>query len=45
LESMCLYAGQGVGLTSRIQPAAEIVQTMAEEAAGLLSSAQGIIAS
>ena len=45
LESMCLYAGQGVGLASRIQPAAEIVQTMAEEAARILSSGQGIIAS
>ena len=45
LESMCLYAGQSVGLASRIQPAAEIVQTMAEEAARILSSGQGIIAS
>jgi len=45
LESMCLYAGQGVGLASRIQPAAEIVQTMAEEAARILSSGQSIIAS
>jgi nitronate monooxygenase len=45
LESMCLYAGQGVGLASRIQPAAEIVQTMAEEAARILSSGQRIIAS
>jgi nitronate monooxygenase len=45
VESMCLYAGQGVGLASRIQPAAEIVQTMAEEAARILSSGQGIIAS
>ena len=45
LGSMCLYAGQGVGLASRIQPAAEIVQTMAEEAARILSSGQGMIAS
>ena len=45
LESMCLYAGQSVGLASRIQPAAEIVRTMAEEAARILSSGQGIIAS
>jgi nitronate monooxygenase len=43
LESMCLYAGQGVGLASRVQPAAEIVQTMAEEAARLLGSCQGTI--
>jgi NAD(P)H-dependent flavin oxidoreductase YrpB (nitropropane dioxygenase family) len=45
LGSMCLYAGQGVGLASRIQSAAEIVQTMAEEAARILSSGQGMIAS
>ena len=45
LESMCLYAGQSVGLASRIQPAAEIVHTMAEEAARILRSGQGIIAS
>jgi len=45
LESMCLYAGQSVGLASRVQPAAEIVHTMAEEAARILSSGQGMIAS
>lgn len=45
LESMCLYAGQSVGLASRVQPAAEIVRTMAEEAARILSSGRGMIAS
>jgi len=45
LKSMCLYAGQSVGLASRVQPAAEIVHTMAEEAARILSSGQGMIAS
>ena len=31
LEAMCLYAGQGVGLVSEIEPAAEIVSRIAAE--------------
>jgi nitronate monooxygenase len=36
IAAMCLYAGQGVGLAQRIQPAAEIVREVAEEAARVL---------
>jgi NAD(P)H-dependent flavin oxidoreductase YrpB (nitropropane dioxygenase family) len=37
IAAMCLYAGQGVGLAQRIQPAAEIVREVAEEAARVLA--------
>jgi NAD(P)H-dependent flavin oxidoreductase YrpB (nitropropane dioxygenase family) len=43
LEEMALYAGQGVGLVSRIQPASEIVSQMAEEAAQALSQGGGLV--
>lgn len=33
LEALALYAGQSVGVVSRIQPAAEIVKQLADEAA------------
>src|SRR5687768_6552016 len=36
IAAMCLYAGQGVGLAQRIQPAAEIVREVAGEAARVL---------
>jgi len=36
IAAMCLYAGQGVGLAQRTQPAAEIVREVAEEAARVL---------
>ena len=44
IAAMCLYAGQGVGLAQRTQPAAEIVREVAEEAARVLaeSSVLGI---
>jgi nitronate monooxygenase len=38
IAAMCLYAGQGVGLAQRIQPAAEIVREVAEEAARVFGS-------
>jgi nitronate monooxygenase len=37
IAAMCLYAGQGVGLAQRTQPAAEIVREVAEEAARVLA--------
>ncbi len=37
IEDMALYAGQGVGLARRIQPAAEIVREVCEEAVHALS--------
>jgi nitronate monooxygenase len=37
IAAMCLYAGQGVGLAQRIQPAAEIVREVAAEAARVLT--------
>jgi NAD(P)H-dependent flavin oxidoreductase YrpB (nitropropane dioxygenase family) len=43
VEEMALYAGQGVGLVSRIQPAAEIVSEIAEGAAQVLSGAAGLV--
>ena len=36
VEEMVLYAGQGVGLARRVQPAAEIVRDIADEAARTL---------
>jgi nitronate monooxygenase len=36
IAAMCLYAGQGVGLAQRTQPAADIVREVAEEAARVL---------
>ncbi len=37
IAAMALYAGQGVGLARRIQPAGEIVREVAEEAARVLA--------
>jgi nitronate monooxygenase len=37
IAAMALYAGQGVGLAQRIQPAGEIVREVAEEAARVLA--------
>jgi nitronate monooxygenase len=37
IAAMVLYAGQGVGLARRIQPAGEIVREVAEEAARVLA--------
>ena len=34
LEAMCLYAGQGVGLVTAVEPAAELVGRFAAELAG-----------
>ena len=42
IAAMCLYAGQGVGLAQRIQPAAEIVREVAEEAARVLAETRVI---
>jgi NAD(P)H-dependent flavin oxidoreductase YrpB (nitropropane dioxygenase family) len=36
VEAMALYAGQGVGLVGRVQPAGEIVREIAEEARAVL---------
>ncbi len=38
VAAMALYAGQGVGLVQRIQPAGEIVREVAEEAARVLAA-------
>lgn len=43
VEEMALYAGQGVGLVSQLQPASEIVREMAEECARALSHAGRLI--
>jgi NAD(P)H-dependent flavin oxidoreductase YrpB (nitropropane dioxygenase family) len=42
IAAMCLYAGQGVGLAQRIQPAVEIVREVAEEAAHVLAETRVI---
>jgi nitronate monooxygenase len=42
IAAMCLYAGQGVGLAQRIQPAVEIVREVAEEAARVLAETRVI---
>ncbi len=36
IDSMALYAGQGVGLVNRVQPAGEIVRQIAAEAKALM---------
>jgi NAD(P)H-dependent flavin oxidoreductase YrpB (nitropropane dioxygenase family) len=36
IESMALYAGQGVGLIREIKPAAEVVRELVEGARGVL---------
>jgi nitronate monooxygenase len=41
IESMALYAGQGVVLIHRVQPAAEIVREMADDARRSLKAANG----
>jgi nitronate monooxygenase len=45
IEAMVMYAGQGVGLVNRLQPAGEIVRETADEAARILDSARGLIRS
>ena len=37
VASMCLYAGQGVGLVRKEQPAADIIEEMVTEARAILS--------
>ncbi len=41
VDQMCLYAGQGVGLLARRQPAGEIVREVATEAARVLRGLAG----
>ena len=41
--AMALYAGQGVGLVRRVQPAAEIMREVAAEAAAVLSEVNGLV--
>ena len=36
IDALALWAGQGVGVVSRVQPAAEIVREIAEEARSTL---------
>jgi nitronate monooxygenase len=43
LREMCMYAGQGVGLITKVQPAAEIVREMAEDCATILRSGSRLI--
>jgi len=43
LEGLPNWAGQGVGLINRIQPAAEIVRELTEEAIQVLSTAAGLV--
>ncbi len=45
VEALALYAGQSAGLVSRIEPAEEIVRTMAQEAARLLRFGSEIVSS
>ena len=44
VAAMALYAGQGVGLARRVQPAAEIVREVAAEAAATLTRARDAVA-
>ncbi len=41
IESMALYAGQGVGLIDKIQPAADVVRELADGARRIRSAAEG----
>jgi nitronate monooxygenase len=41
IEAMCLYAGQGVGLARRVQPAAAIVEEIAREAKAIIRGLGG----
>ena len=43
LEGLSNWAGQGVGLVDRIQPAAEIVKELAEDAVRVLRKANDLI--
>jgi len=43
LEALSNWAGQGVGLVDRIQPAAEIVRELAEDAVRVLGKADRLI--
>jgi nitronate monooxygenase len=43
IEAMVLYAGQGVGLVHRTQPAGEIVREIADEAARVLERTRNLV--
>ena len=43
IEALPLWAGQGVGLVTRVQPAAEIVHELAEEAESVLRHCAGLV--
>jgi len=43
LEGLSNWAGQGVGLVNRIQPAADIVKKIAEEAVQVMRKANDLI--
>ena len=43
VEALALYAGQSVGLVSRLQPAGEIVQQLADEAANVLAKCATLV--
>ena len=43
VEALALYAGQGVGLATRIQPAGEIVRELAGQAEQLLPRCAGLV--
>ena len=43
LEGLSNWAGQGVGLVNRVQPAAEIVQEITEEAVRVMRKANDLI--
>jgi NAD(P)H-dependent flavin oxidoreductase YrpB (nitropropane dioxygenase family) len=43
VAAMALYAGQGVGLAQRVQPAAAIVRDVAAEAAQTLANANNLM--
>jgi nitronate monooxygenase len=43
IATMCLYAGQGVGLAQQIQPAAEIVREVTEEAARVVGQTRVMV--
>ena len=43
LEAMSNWAGQGVGLVNRVQPAGDIVQELSEDAVRVLRKANSLI--
>ena len=44
IDELVFYAGQGVGLAHRVQPAGEIVRELAEETAAALDRGQQMVA-